>query len=62
MVIYYESADPIQVERLAKNVEVHKWHGEPIKCKRFFGNYGCDNILPYIEAEEKYFIITKAVL
>lgn len=57
MVIYYESADPIQVERLAKNVEVHKWHGEPIKCKRFFGNYGCDNILPYIEAEEKYFII-----
>ena len=57
MVIYYETADPIQVERLAKNVEIHKHHGETIKCKRFFGNYGLANIIPYLEAEEKYFVI-----
>ena len=57
MVIYYETADPIQVERLAKNVEIHKHHGEKIKCKRFFGNYGLANIIPYLEAEEKYFVI-----
>lgn len=56
-VIYYHDADPVQVERFAKNVEVHKHHGEKIKCKRFFGNYGCDNILPYLEAKEKYFVI-----
>lgn len=56
MVVYYGVADPIQVQRLAKNIEVRKWHGEHIKCKRFFGNYGLD-ILDYVEAEEKYFII-----
>lgn len=57
IVIYYGEADPIQVERIAKNVEVHKHHGEKVKCKRFFGNYGLDNFLPYLEAEEKYFVI-----
>lgn len=57
MVVYYEEADPLQVERIAKNIEIHKWHGETIKCKRLFGNYGLNNILPYVEAEEKYFVI-----
>lgn len=57
MVIYYEEGDPNQVERLAKNVEIHKHNKEKIKCKRLFGNYGLDNFLPYVEAEEKYFII-----
>lgn len=47
----------MQVERLAKNVEIHKHHGEKIKCKRFFGSYGLGYILPYLEAEEKYFVI-----
>lgn len=56
MVVYYGEADPTQVKRLAKNIEVHKWHGEHIKCKRFFGNYGLD-ILDYVDAEEKYFVI-----
>lgn len=56
MVIYYEKGDPEQVKRLAKNIEVHKFNGKPIKCKRFFGNYGL-NILPYVEAEEYYFIV-----
>jgi glycosyltransferase involved in cell wall biosynthesis len=57
MVIIYEKADSTQVERMSKNVEVHKWHRETIKCKRLFGNYGLEHILPYVEAEEKYFII-----
>lgn len=57
MVVYYETADPLQVERLAKNIEVHKHKGEIVKCKRLFGNYGLDNFLPYVEAEEKYFVI-----
>lgn len=57
IVVYYSEADPIQIERLAKNIEVHKHKGEKVKCKRFFGNYGCEAILPYLEAEEKYFII-----
>lgn len=57
MVVYYEEADPEQIKRLAKNVECHRHRGEKIKCKRLFGNYGLDNFLPYVEAEEKYFII-----
>ena len=57
MVVYYEEGDPLQVERLAKNIEVRKFKGEKVKCKRLFGNYGLDNFLPYVEAEEKYFII-----
>lgn len=56
MVVYYRDANPEQVKRLSKRIEVHKWHGETIKCKRFFGNYGLD-ILDYIDAEEKYFVI-----
>lgn len=56
-VVYYQKADSEQIKRLAENVEVRKWKREPIKCKRFFGNYGLDEIIPYIEAEEKYFII-----
>lgn len=57
MVIYYEEGDPLQIERLAKNVEVRKFKGEKVKCKRLFGNYGLDTFLPYVEAEERYFII-----
>ena len=57
MVVYYQEADPEQIKRLARNIEVHKWYGEKIKCKRFFGNYGLDDILPHLEAEEKYFVI-----
>ena len=41
MVVFYKEADPIQIERLAKNIEVHKYK-EPIKCKNFFCNYGYD--------------------
>ena len=41
MVVYYKEADPLQIERLAKNIEVRKYK-EPIKCDRFFCNYGYD--------------------
>ena len=55
--VVYGKADSMQADRLSKNVEVRKWHGEEIKCKRFFGNYNCEPIIPYLDAEEKYFII-----
>lgn len=41
MVIYYKEADPKQVARIAKNVEIRKYK-EPIKCDQFFGCYGID--------------------
>jgi hypothetical protein len=41
MVIYYKEADPNQVARIAKNVEIRKYK-EPIKCDQFFGCYGID--------------------
>lgn len=52
-VVYYKEADPTQVKRLAKNVEVHKYT-KPIKCKRFFCSYGYDI---QVEAEEYYHIV-----
>ena len=52
-VVYYKEADPIQIERLAKNVEVHRYT-KPIKCKRFFCSYGYDI---EVEAEEYYHIV-----
>lgn len=52
-IVYYKEADGKQIERLAKNVEVHKY-SKPIKCKRFFCSYGYDI---EVEAEEYYHII-----
>ena len=51
--IYYKTGDPEQVKRLAKYVEIHKYK-EPIKCDRFFCNYGLDI---EVEAKEKYHIV-----
>ena len=53
MVIYYRDADPLQVERLAKNIEVRKYK-EPIKCKNFFCSYGYDI---EVEAENYYHMV-----
>lgn len=39
--VYYKEASPEQIKRLAQNVEVHKYK-EPIKCDKFFCNYGLD--------------------
>lgn len=54
--VMYREADPEQVKRLSKNIEVVKYDDKygVIKCKRFFCNYNFD--IP-IEAEEKYHII-----
>ena len=51
--VYYTEANAEQVKRLAQLVEVHKYK-EPIKCDRFFCNYGL-NI--QVEAKEKYNVI-----
>lgn len=52
-IVYYKEADGKQIERLAKNVEVHKYT-KPIKCDRFFCSYGYDI---EVEAKEYYHII-----
>lgn len=52
-VVYYRDGSPSQVERLAKNVEVHKYI-KPIKCERFFCNYGYDI---EVDAKEYYHIV-----
>lgn len=54
IVVYYREGDATQVNRLAKNVEVHKYKNEQIKCNKFFCNYGLDI---EVEAKEKYHII-----
>lgn len=52
-VVYYKDGSPSQVERLAKNVEVHKYT-KPIKCENFFCNYGYDI---EVEAKNYYHIV-----
>lgn len=56
MVVYYETADYNQLKRLAQNIEIHKYNGEKIKCKRVFFNY-CLRIIDNVEAEEYIEII-----
>lgn len=56
MVVYYSNGDLKQIERLAKNIEVHKYNGEKIKCNRFFINYNL-NIIDNVIANEYIQII-----
>lgn len=56
MVIFYKQGAVEQIERLAKNVEVIKFTGQKIKCKRFFCCYNPD-IMDNVEAEEYIHII-----
>lgn len=51
--VYYKDGDPEQIKRLSQLVEVHKYK-EPIKCDKFFCNYGLDI---EVEAKEKYEMI-----
>lgn len=39
IVVYYTEGDKEQVKRLAENIEVHKYKGQPIECDRLFSNY-----------------------
>ena len=43
-IFYYKEADPVQIERLCKNIEVRKYNGEDIECDNFFCNYNPDII------------------
>ena len=54
--VYFGQADVAQALRLSEYVDVRQWHGEPIKCDRFFCNYE-NGILEYVEADEYYQII-----
>lgn len=56
MVVYYKEGDSKQVERLSKNIEVHKFKEQMIECDRFFCCYGFD-IGKYVKAKEYYHII-----
>ena len=56
MVVYYKDGDPKQIERLSKNIEVHKYNGGVIKCENFFCMYNPD-IINNVEAKEYINII-----
>lgn len=56
MVVYYKDGDPKQIERLSKNIEVHKYNGGIIKCENFFCMYNPD-IINNVEAKEYINII-----
>lgn len=44
MVVFYKNGDYQQIKRLAKNVEVHKYKGQKIRCKRLYLNYNISAI------------------
>ena len=49
--VIYKTGHWKQIDRIAKNVRIVKYHGEKIKCKKFFCNYQMD-IIDNVEAEE----------
>ena len=49
--IIYKTGHWKQIERIAKNVRIVKYHGGKIKCKKFFCNYEID-IIDNVEADE----------
>lgn len=51
--VVYRTGNPEQIERLSQLVKVRKYK-EPIKCDKFFCNYGLDI---EVEADEKYHIV-----
>lgn len=51
--VYYRTGDTEQIKRLAQYVNVRQYR-EPIKCDKFFCNYGLDI---EVEASEKYHIV-----
>lgn len=59
LVIYYNNIPNVQLKRLRKYVRCIKYHGEKIKCKRFFCNYDI-SIIDNVESEE-YIEIVHAV-
>lgn len=53
---YYKEADPIQVQRLSKNIKVRKYNGEKLVCDTFIVNYNPD-IIDNVEAKEYIMMI-----
>lgn len=51
--LFYKTASPEQIKRLAKNIECHIYQ-KPLKCNKFFCNYGYDI---EVEAEIKKHIV-----
>lgn len=51
IVIYYKKGSEDQINRLRKYVDVRKFSGERIKCKKAFMNYNTD-IIDYVDADE----------
>ena len=52
--VYYTTANPEQIKRLAKFISVHKYTGKPIECDRMFSNY---NFSATTTAKEKYHLV-----
>lgn len=48
---WYKKGDPIQVQRLAKNIKVKKYNGEQLECDTFIVNYNPD-IIDNVKAKE----------
>ncbi len=48
---WYKEGDPIQVQRLAKNIKVKKYNGEQLECDTFIVNYNPD-IIDNVNAKE----------
>lgn len=53
--VYYDKADPKQLERLQKLVRCKRRTGEKVKCKKAFFNFNID-MIDEVEAEEYYFV------
>lgn len=53
---WYKEADPIQVQRLAKNIKIKKYNGEKLVCDTFIVNYSPD-IIDNVEAKEYIMMI-----
>lgn len=49
--VVYKTGHMNQIQRIMKNVRIHKYKGGKLKCERFFCNYETD-IIDQVEAEE----------
>lgn len=56
MVVFYKTGDYNQIKRLAQNIEVRKYNGQKIKCKRLYMNYDL-SIINNVDAKEYIEII-----
>ena len=55
--VYYVNGDPDQIKRLRRYVNVIKYNGEEVVCKRAFFNYNLEPFLSHVKAEICFEII-----